>query len=440
MAPRDLRVTRVELENIRCFAQIALDLAPAGAPVSLAVILGDNGVGKSTLLKSITLGLSSPKAASALFEAPGAPWLRRGTTQGSIHLTFNTGEFAHLCIGQESWGERIASHECTAVDLLHEQVLVCGYGAARRAFGDKSMTEYSLREAVWSLFHYDARLQNPELILRRLADTADPTAAEVLQWIDHVLLLPPGSTRLGQTGLEVSGPWGDFTPGGALGDGYQATMAWLFDLLGWVMYRNHLMLREGVRGIVLVDEIEQHLHPSWQRRIYYLLAQQFPQVQFLTTTHAPLCVIGTTDLDDQQVSLVHLRQSEQTVEAVSGITPPRGMRADQVLTSFLFGMETSGDDQTKREIERLSALLAEAQRSPEEEAEVAQLRQHLNAKLGSGETALEQWVDTMTDQVMEEYYRQLLQRATGSSRQESIHAQAVDLEVRRQFKELFSKL
>lgn len=445
----DFRITKILLENIRCFERIELNLTDEEMPIGLSVILGDNGVGKSTLLKSIALGLSSPKVAPALFEMGGLPWLRRGETEGRIRLEFNTHNFSDLLINLETYGERIILHECNEENLFNEAILICGYGASRRAFGDKSITEYSLREAVSSLFHYDARLQNPELILRRLLSpdgTSSISGDEVLSWIDNVLLLPHGSTRLGATGLEISGPWGEFTPIGALGDGYKATLAWILDFLGWVMYRNYSMLQTGIKGIVIVDEVEQHLHPLWQRRIYSLLKQQFPDVQFITTTHSPLCVIGTTDLEDRDVSIIHLRRNDDAVEAISGLKPPRGMRADQVLTSYLFGLETSSDNETKRQIEKLSELLSKKEIKPEEikpkdEEEIIFLQDTLNQKLGSGETELERFAANIIEQAQNEEYTDILQQTfTKSIEKSSLSKDAVKMEIKRQFQDILNEL
>jgi len=443
----DLRITRIVLENIRCFENIDLDLADQNGPVTLSVILGDNGVGKSTLLRSIALGLSSPKVAPALMETSGLSWLRRDTTQGRIRLEFSDGDYSELLINFEHYGERIIEHTCAESS---QQILVCGYGASRRGFGDKSVTNYSLREAVSSLFSYEARLQSPELILRRLLSPdgtmSGQSGQEILKWIDNVLLLPEGSTRLGQSGLEISGPWGDFTPVGALVDGYKATLSWILDFLGWVMFHNHTRLQSGVSGIVLIDEIEQHLHPHWQRRIYSLLNNQFPGVQFLTTTHSPLCVIGTTDLEDKYVSLVHLRQNGTAVEAISGLKPPRGMRADQVLTSYLFGMETTGDDETKRQVERLSELLSRRESQPErikpaDEEEIERLQQVLNTKLGSGETELERVATRLMREAKSRSYKSMLTRSYASTIEESnLPEDAVKAEIRRQFQDILNEL
>jgi len=96
----------------------------------------------------------------------------------------------------------------------------------------------------------------------------------------------------------VSGPWGDL-PLKALGDGYKATFAWVADLMGWAIFLEHdVPSSDNINGIVLIDEIDQHLHPVWQRRIVKRLYKHFPNIQFIATTHSPIVALGTTDLND----------------------------------------------------------------------------------------------------------------------------------------------
>ena len=85
---------------------------------------------------------------------------------------------------------------------------------------------------------------------------------------------------------------------------------------------------------LLVDESEQHLHPTWHCNIIRILPCQFPKTQFLATSHSPLCASGLADLDDEICELVLLASSEEEGPVTSEIiTSLRGLRADQVLTS-----------------------------------------------------------------------------------------------------------
>lgn len=426
-----MRITRIEIENIRCFEHVEIDLTAGGEPAAWSLILGDNGTGKTTLLQCVALGLASPSDFGALLQDAQSPWLRNG--RGRIRIGFESGYHSELTIVRESYGERVI--DFSVIDW--SDILACGYGSSRRVLNDRSYDGYAFREAVLGLFDPEARLQNAELVLRRL-DL--PKRARILEQISCLLLLPEGSVRLSASGLEISGPWGQHAPERTLGDGYKTTLAWIIDLIGWALLRDPEMLDTGIEGIVLVDEIEQHLHPQWQRRILSLLHRLFPKIQFLATTHSSLCVLGSTDLTDEEVSLVHLRQEEGKVEVTSGIKPPRGQRADQILTSYLFGLETTGDDQTKAEIERLSRLLGQAELDAEDRAEVRRLRERLGQKLGSGETDLERRATEKIREDLEEDFEPtrgpVLHRGLAASPAD----EALDLEVKRQFQDLLRKL
>jgi len=81
-----------------------------------------------------------------------------------------------------------------------------------------------------------------------------------------------------------------------LSEGYKNMMIWLSDLI--YRFRNNepnIGRFEDFKGIVLVDEIELHLHPRWQRQIIGKLRKFFPQIQFIFTTHSPTIIQGASD-------------------------------------------------------------------------------------------------------------------------------------------------
>jgi len=422
------RLRRVVLENIRSFEHADITLERDGQITPWTVIVGDNGTGKSTVLKAIALALSTPKDAVALFETDTrGEWLRAGATSGSITIELEQlGQAltSTLSITRRPYGEALDA--VTNGEVWLDSLFVCGYGASRRTLRSDMQRSYSTRNAVATLFDPEASLQDPELALRRFLSSSSGEF-DPLRAIDNVLLLPPGSTKLGDHGLEVRGQWGFSAPVASLSDGYRSTLSWVLDLLGWVFLRSPEMLWNGLQGQILIDEVEQHLHPSWQRRIIGALRRQFPRVQFIVTTHASLCVTGTTDLSDDEVSLVHLGWNGDAVQAQSGLRPPRGLRADQILTSYLFGLETTTDDETKHEIERLAALLA--QPTEASTAEVEQLRSKLHEKLGSEETALGREASAVVDDVLSAHLNAVIAERANMP-------EALSLEVRRQLQEL----
>lgn len=432
-------VRRLFLQNIKCFGTSEISFLASDSAVSAAVVLGDNGTGKTTLLRALALGLCDPKDAKFLFETQD--WLRKDATNGTISVEMLVnGEVKtrDIHIVRREYGEDIDHiSDIANTTTTQDNIFVCAYGAARRTFGTESPRSYRARDAVSTLFTRDAPLQNPELAFRRIADSGGDRE-DLLQRINRLLMLPQGSTKLGDEGFEVRGPWGEYTPVGSLSDGYNGTLAWILDMIGRAFMHSPSCAERGVRGVVLVDELEQHLHPSWQRRIISRLHEQFPLVQFVFTTHAPLCVVGTTDLDDHDVALTHLGLRGGVVKADSGIRPPRGMRADNILTSYLFGLDTTGDDETAGQIRKLSVLLGQGELNEAERGEVERLRHDLELKLSPAETDLERDVSAELLSTIEDGVRGRLiklGRKLGSG-----SAEPIDFEIRRQLRDLFEHL
>lgn len=116
----------------------------------------------------------------------------------------------------------------------------------------------------------------------------------------------------------------------ALSDGYKTTIAWIADLIG------HAFLDYGkevdpkkMEGIVLLDEIDLHLHPTWQHRIVSLLRHAFPCLQFVVTTHSPLVLPG---FDANEI--FRLRRHDDEIVAEQMALEPGMMSASEVLSAF----------------------------------------------------------------------------------------------------------
>jgi predicted ATPase len=424
-------IKKIKITNIRCFKEIEIDLMSGRGIRKWFVFLGDNSTGKTTFLRTLAMGLCDATSSAGLSRELYGEWIRTGEDEGSILVEFKAnGNRKDLWIktiikGSPSGYSEVSQITEPEIGFPWEKIFVCGYGAARRAFGTKEYDEYSTIDAVYTLFNYDSPLQSPELILRRLSDIGI-NRNSILRWLEHILMLPKKSLRLGKTGLEVSDLSGKVVPLRAAGDGYQATISWIIDMLSWAMMFDEKMFKRKLSGIVLIDEIEQHLHPRWQKRIIKLLHEKFQSIQFICTTHAPLCVVGTTDLSDRDCELILFRESEDHVEALEDIKPPRGFRADQVLTSYLFGLDTTSDDATKIEIEEYSQLLSKKHISSKDSQKLRNLRLRLNKKLGSEETDLERRVAAAIRKELER--RPTVERA--------LKKKSISYEIRRQLRNL----
>lgn len=388
-------ITKVVLENICCFEKLTLEFNNDSSG-SWIVFLGDNGVGKTTLLRCIAMGLCNETSASALLRELYGDLIRYQSKDktGTIYIELKSNKkntvWIKTVIEQTKSGNIEVNQKTSPSkdNFPWNDIFACGYGAMRGVYATQDIVEYSSVDSVYTLFNYNAPLQSSELVLRRLGYSNPEKIKPLLEAIDHILMLPKGSTQLGEFGIVVKGKWLEEVSYGGWGDGHRATLTWLCDLFGWISLYDKDMLQKGPTGIVLIDEIEQHLHPNWQRRIIGRLNESFPNIQFIVSTHSPLSIIGATDLPDGICSLVHLRRDGDAIEGSITKDIPRGYRADQVLTSYLFGMATSSDDKTKYQVERYSELAGKNRTSMENE-EFEILSNELDSKIGSSETKLE---------------------------------------------------
>ena len=143
------------------------------------------------------------------------------------------------------------------------------------------------------------------------------------------------------------------------------------------------------RAILLIDEIENHLHPTWQRRVIPALLEHFPGLQIFATTHSPFVVAG---LKAGQVHLLN-RDENGVVTASANTENIEGWTADEILRVFM-GVDEPTDETTAQAAQRLRRLRDEGARADEREenerqSEITRLRQIVDRAALSGPRAAE---------------------------------------------------
>lgn len=129
----------------------------------------------------------------------------------------------------------------------------------------------------------------------------------------------------------------------------------------------------SLEGIVLLDEIDVHLHPRWKMRIVGQLKALFPSVQFITTAHDPLCLRG---LNKQEI--VVLNRNSNGVRVHSDNLPnPEGLRADQLLTSEFFGLSSTLDPEIEVIFSEYYSLLAKRAKGSADEQRIEEYKESL---------------------------------------------------------------
>ncbi len=177
------------------------------------------------------------------------------------------------------------------------ETLPCAYGTNRSRRATESQEEYSVLAAVRTLFDDGLPLQNSEVVLLRQENGLRRVLEERLL---KILMLEGARFDYSTKGPSINGQWGS-QPIRSLSDGYRSTIQWVLDFCAWAIHAGRFSPDGISGGILLLDELEQHLHPRWQRHIVARLRQQFPTTQIVVSTHTPLVAAGVADLDSGQV-------------------------------------------------------------------------------------------------------------------------------------------
>jgi len=384
------RLRSLELENVRGFVSLRLDFGDpreaADHPVSsrqrATVVVGRNGTNKSTLLRALALGLASERDASALLATETGSFVRKGAAKAriTVHLQYPDGRPLKLekrLQREDDRSDRVVDSAGPSAEELN--LLVCGYGAARGITGTDSGRPYRVSDAVATLFDYRRELLSSELTLRRLSDQLGESRFQVVL-----------SRFARAMGLSGDKPRIDFDPGGgvtisadevgeripieALADGYRVTLNWLVDLYGRALRPDRLTEEGSVACLVLIDEIDQHLHPELQTRVVTELTNLMPDAQYVLTTHSPLVALGAHP--DQ---LIVFERTGQEVKVKDRIPDYRGFSPEDVLTDQrLFATNARNPElvQLMSDYDELVAVPASG-RSNEEQASLRKVAQAL---------------------------------------------------------------
>ena len=384
------RIERIEIRNFKAIEHLVLTFPSAQSErESWLMLIGENGCGKSSILQAAALALMGERHSNEL-DLDARRYVRARARDGKgfvkVQLT-NIPEPIVLNFSKKS--------RKFTVEPKEPKVLLLGYGATRllpHHTAEKTSKAKYIR--IKNLFVPTAPLNDAEVWLSNPRKVPPNRFRDVEKAFQELLMLD-ANARFSRTGgvVKVKTIDGPVTPHD-LSDGFQSVVAMCGDIMISLLERWKDM--QIAEGIVLLDEIEGHLHPSWKIEIVGRLRRCFPRVTFLATTHDPLCLKGLNDAE-----VVVLRRDDlNRVKVMTNVPEIEDLRADQILTNpQLFGLRST-IGKTPQAVSRYSELLKKRKKNDEETAELEQLRGQLNQLFSSGENPLERQIENVVQQVL----------------------------------------
>lgn len=419
-----LYFTRLELENVKSFGEPQhLDLTMDGTrPARWTLILGENNVGKTTLLECLTRMRPDvgnryegdptgergflPELAAEENNSYLDGLVRNGVDMdtritlsmvGGLTLDGRGGRPNPISCDatiQRRAGKFQAAEWNGAMKRTFNQPVVFAYGAGRHV--RPTGTDETIPDPVASLFDPAVELIDAENILQRLdyhvakfrqrgqrmrLKALTDMLAEILPDIENasdIHINPPATAGLGDMpyGVRVKTTHGE-VPLRQLSLGYQTVTAWTVDI-AWRLFNHYDKSDRPMRepAVVIVDEIDLHLHPRWQRELRANLTTHFPNVQFIATAHSPLMA---QDYLDENLVLLQMDETEGQVEIINEPSVVKDWSIDQLLTSELFGLSSARSRETSAAVQRRLELLDKSELTEEDERELTALETRVSA-------------------------------------------------------------
>jgi len=319
-------IRRAVIRNVRSIEK--LEWTPLYKPqAGWHVILGDNGSGKSSFLRSLSLALVGPNEAIAARQ-DWSTWVRSGADWGWVQVDIMRDPKYDCFSGKGSTTDVVSAkveisrsenprRMKTANTPAERHVWGTGggwfsaaYGPFRRFTGGDKEAERSFLSspklgAHISVFGENVSLSESlewlrELNYKRLEQEHSPEG-RLLTHLRHFVnqdgFLPHHIKlkEVSSNGVEFEDANGFPVAVEELSDGYRSILSMTFELIRQLSraYPGKNIFDDESRqvivpGVVMIDEIDAHLHPTWQKKIGFWLTEHFPNLQFIVTTHSPL--------------------------------------------------------------------------------------------------------------------------------------------------------
>lgn len=245
-------------------------------------ITGENGFGKTVFLQALAIGLN-------------------GTKDGDTNLIEDY--TSHINIEFKRYNDSFINNIWSSFEKLDE--LAC-YGPSRLQVNTeesknegskKNTTTYSLFNPNGLLFDIEFELMISKLSNPELFETYCNIFKKLIPSLESIIV-NEGERKVYyiEKDLENKVPFKNQVRFNQLASGIRSLIAMVGDMI--IRLKKHqpnIINFSELAGIVIIDEIDLHWHPKWQREIPKILSEIFPNIQFIASTHSPLPLLGAPE-------------------------------------------------------------------------------------------------------------------------------------------------
>lgn len=378
----------IHLNNVKCFPDVTLSFENEDDTIrKWTLLLAENGGGKSTLLKAIALATGGSDAIADLLTEP-SDWIRYNTQSCEISAVLVTTE------GKEHELRLRIEPKDTRADVIRKNekslgwlddtlnrndsdYFVLGFGASRRLNtenGRRTKTSgFTNKRAqrVATLFDPDAATTSIDSWAMDLDYLENRTGLETVRKVLSNLLPEIKFHRIDKRSGHLLFETADgIVPLHCLSDGYLAMAAWMGDLLFRTLEIFGDLKEQPLttKGLLLIDEVDLHLHPKRQRELFSFLKKWLPNFQFVVTTHSPMTA---QQADEGELHCLTRERGKIRLYPFSGI--PNKLLLHQLVMSPAFGLDTDESKEIEDMKNRYRHLRDKGDLSSKEQKELDEL-------------------------------------------------------------------
>lgn len=367
-------IRKLQLRNFKSFKELEIDFSAGKKNRQRTLILGVNGTGKSNILKSIALVTAGSNALGELMGDPN-DWIRYGEESCRVDLWMTTqkGEKRHIWleIHRGDTLRDIMNRSTESLDEIDDALdhtdrnyFVVGYGASRLMGGSggrggKSNFSrggyYSSQRAqcIASLIDRHSPLNSIEDWAIDLDYRDENGGREIIRKVFDDFLDGVKFEGIDKETRRLMLKTDDgIVPIDSLSDGYQNMAAWIGDLLFRI---NDIFFdrKDPLKtyGVLILDEIDLHLHPIWQRKLLEFIGKTLPHMQLIASTHSPFTA---QQAGEGELLIIKRERKVLKIEPFPG--NPQELLLHQLIMSDVFGLETDESihiEKLKKEHSRL---------------------------------------------------------------------------------------